>query len=125
MFLVVLFSFGENDLASFPMEGITLHWYRTLFAKADFWKALGNSAIMGCSVGVASIVIGTLAALMLARERESTATPLLGLLSLPLMMSTAPGSVPFVSHRRWGSRWDSRFESSKPQKRLCGTPIWR
>lgn len=86
LFLVVLFSFGENDLASFPMEGITLHWYRTLFAKDDFWQALGNSAIMGCSVGAASIVIGTLAALMLARERESTATPLLGLLSLPLMM---------------------------------------
>ncbi len=86
LFLVVLFSFGENDLASFPMEGVTLRWYETLFANDDFWEALANSAILSSSVGVASIVVGTLAALMLARERERTATPSLGLITLPLML---------------------------------------
>ena len=86
LFLVMLFSFGKNNLASFPMKGVTLRWYETLFADDDFWQALGNSAILSSSVGVASIVVGTLAALMLARERERIATPILGLLTLPLMM---------------------------------------
>lgn len=86
LFLVMLFSFGNNNLASFPMKGVTLRWYETLFADDDFWQALGNSAILSSSVGVASIVVGTLAALMLARERERIATPILGLLTLPLMM---------------------------------------
>jgi spermidine/putrescine transport system permease protein len=86
MVLVMLFSFGRNDLASFPMKGLTLRWYEALFANKDFWTALENSTIICLSVGAASVVVGTLAAFVLARERERVAIPLLGILSMPLML---------------------------------------
>ena len=37
--LVVVFSFGRNALTSFPMRGLTLDWYRALFANDTFWGA--------------------------------------------------------------------------------------
>ena len=84
--LVVLFSFGENEHATLPMGGVTLGWYRTLFASRDFLVALKNSAIITGSVGVASAVIGTLAALALARLPMRRAGLMIMALSLPIMM---------------------------------------
>jgi spermidine/putrescine transport system permease protein len=84
--LVVLFSFGRNDLASFPMEGLTLGWYETLFANKDFWIALKNSAIVTGSVGVISTLVGSVAAFGLARLRQKRAEMTLVSLGLPLMM---------------------------------------
>ena len=84
--LVVLFSFGENDHAAFPMGGLTLGWYETLFSSRDFLVALKNSVIVTGSVGVFSTVIGTLAALALVRLPMRRAGLMIMVLSLPIMM---------------------------------------
>jgi spermidine/putrescine transport system permease protein len=84
--LLVLFSFGENSLASFPMRGLTLDWYRRLFANDDFRVALKNSAVISLSVGAASVLVGNLAAFAMARLRRKQAGPLLAAATLPLMM---------------------------------------
>ena len=84
--LVVLFSFGENEHSTFPMNGLTFDWYDQLVSSKDFWKALRNSAIIGISVAGSSVVIGILAALALARMRERIAAPMLALLGFPLML---------------------------------------
>lgn len=84
--LLVLFSFGENSLASFPMRGLTLDWYRRLFANDDFRVALKNSAVISLSVGAVSVIVGNLAAFAIARLRRKQAGPLLAIATLPLMM---------------------------------------
>ncbi|MCF4165330.1 ABC transporter permease [Zavarzinia compransoris] len=84
--LVVFFSFAENQNATFPAGGATLHWYGVLFDDPDFWKALGNSAIVTLTVGLVSMVVGTAAAMTLARTRPALANALIGVITLPIML---------------------------------------
>lgn len=84
--LVVIFSFGRSALTSFPMGGLTLDWYRALFANETFWGAAENSAIVAGVVGLASTVIGTMAAMALARLPSHTAQSALNVLGFPIML---------------------------------------
>lgn len=84
--LVILFSFGESPVASFPMGGLTLRWYEKLFANPDFWVALNNSLIISLAVGAVSLVVGTLAATAIARLGARKAAYFLTILSLPVML---------------------------------------
>jgi spermidine/putrescine transport system permease protein len=86
LLLVVLFSFNQSALTSLPLTGLTLDWYRRLFANDSFWPALQNSLIVAFVVAIVSVVTGTLAALALARMRERRAAIMIGLLSVPMMM---------------------------------------
>ena len=88
--LVVLFSFNTSALTSLPLSGLTLDWYRKLFAIDYFWPALQNSVIVALVVSAVSVVTGTLAALALARMDSRRAARLIALLSLPMML---PGLV--------------------------------
>ena len=97
LFLVVLFSFGRNDLASFPMEGLTFAWYETLFSNPDFWAALTNSAIVTGSVGAISTVVGSLAAFGVARLRQKKAELTILSLGLPLMLPPLVLALALVS----------------------------
>lgn len=83
--LVVLFSFGDNKLATLPIGTPTLRWYQALFANPNFISALHNSAIITLSVGLISTVVGTLAALAFASWGKSTAEAGMLILSLPIM----------------------------------------
>jgi spermidine/putrescine transport system permease protein len=84
--LVIIFSFGKNALTSFPMGGVTLDWYRTLFAMEEFRGAARNSAIVAGCVALASTLIGTMAALSLARLPERIAASLLVVFGFPIML---------------------------------------
>jgi spermidine/putrescine transport system permease protein len=86
MLLVILFSFNQSALTSLPLTGLTLDWYRRLFANDSFWPALQNSLIVGFSVALVSVVTGTLAALALARMRQRHAAIAMNLLSVPMMI---------------------------------------
>lgn len=86
MVLLVMFSFGVNELASFPMRGLTLGWYEALFANDDFWVALENSAYLSVAVGVTSVLVGMLAAFAFAKLEKRRAGPAIAALSVPLMM---------------------------------------
>ena len=86
MVLVVLFSFGESALTNFPMGGVTTKWYVKLFQNDEFWNALNNSLTVAGSVALASTLVGTLAALVIARLRPQISGPWLIVLSLPVMM---------------------------------------
>lgn len=86
MLLVVLFGFGRNPLTAFPLGGLTLDWYRALFANGTFWVAAGNSLIVAAAVGLVSTVIGTMAALGLIRMPARTAGLSLLVISLPVMI---------------------------------------
>lgn len=84
--LVMLFSFGENRLTAFPTGGFTVKWYAEIFASEGFWRAAEKSAIVTIAVGIVSTVVGTMAALALARMRPAPVKAALLLLSAPVML---------------------------------------
>lgn len=84
--LVVVFSFGTNELATLPLGTFTFRWYSELLANTNFATALRNSLVVTLSVGLASTVTGLLAALAFARWRPAAANGAIILLSLPVMM---------------------------------------
>ena len=84
--LVVLFSFGGSATATFPMGGLSLRWYEDIFADPYFWGAFRNSLVVSGTVALASSVMGTMAALALARWRERFATPAMMVLAAPVMV---------------------------------------
>jgi spermidine/putrescine transport system permease protein len=86
LMLVILFSFNASALTSLPLTGFTLDWYRRLFANESFWPALSNSLIVGFTVAILSVIVGTLAALALVRFKLRAADRLMALLAAPMMM---------------------------------------
>ena len=84
--LVVLFSFGTSSLMTFPIQGVTLSWYDALLSRPDFWSALENSAIVTVSVGIFATLIGTAAAMVIAKMRPKQSAVSFFLFGLPMMM---------------------------------------
>ncbi|MEX2200804.1 MAG: ABC transporter permease [Dongiaceae bacterium] len=86
LLLVIFFSFGSNPNATLPIGGLTVRWYRVLLENADFWRALNNSLIVTLSVGVLSTLIGTAAAMALARWPVRVASSAMAVLTTPVML---------------------------------------
>ena len=86
LILVVMFAFSDRAMTSFPIEGLTLHWWTTMFGDHRFVGALVNSLIVGGVVALVSSVTGTMAALGFIRVSARTANVVMALLSIPMMM---------------------------------------
>jgi ABC-type spermidine/putrescine transport system permease subunit II len=84
--LVILFSFGNSAVTTFPMGGLSLKWYGELFSNIYFWGAFKNSLIVGSSVGITSTVVGTMAAMALARMHPRVALPTMMTMAAPIMV---------------------------------------
>lgn len=56
--VVVLYSFNTESISSFPMSGLTLHWYGRMAQNADLIGALRNSAIVAVIGTFLAILIG-------------------------------------------------------------------
>lgn len=66
--VLIVFSFNDSKVTSFPLAGFTWHWYQAVFANAQMLTALKNSLIVAvCATGL-TLTIGTLAALVLDRH---------------------------------------------------------
>lgn len=86
LLLVVLFAFTDRGLTNFPIDRLSLVWWREMVAARGFGSALTNSLIVAGVVGSVSAVVGTMAAMGFARLPARTAGIVMALLCLPLMM---------------------------------------
>ena len=84
--VLVVFSFAEGSILKFPITGLTTGWYETIFDRRQFWSAFDNSLIVTGTVGGVSTVVGTMAALALARARPRVAGLTMALFTLPVMV---------------------------------------
>jgi len=66
--VLVVFSFNDSKVTSFPLAGFTWHWYQAVFANAQMLTALKNSLIVAVCATALTLIIGTLAALVLDRH---------------------------------------------------------
>ena len=68
--VIVLYAFTTEDRTyQFPPPGLTLHWFSDAFARPDIWAALGLSLAVALSATAVALVLGSLAAMGLARSR--------------------------------------------------------
>jgi spermidine/putrescine transport system permease protein len=67
--ILIIFSFNNAEVPSFPLSGFTLHWYRQFLGNTDLRGALETSAIIAAVSSVGAVVLGTLASMALARRR--------------------------------------------------------
>lgn len=65
--VITLFSFHSSPALTFPFEGFSLRWYDKIFTDPTFLASLTNSLIVGAGAAAVTTVLGSLAALGLAR----------------------------------------------------------
>jgi spermidine/putrescine transport system permease protein len=84
--LVVLFAFNDAPFVGFPITGLTTHWFTDAINNPDFVRALWISLqVAGAAVAI-SILVGTPAAIQLARTRGVGRNVRLAVLALPLVV---------------------------------------
>jgi ABC-type spermidine/putrescine transport system permease subunit II len=84
--IVIPLSIGESRIMSFPPEGFTLDWYKTLLADPRWASRLSNSLQVGLATAVLATMLGTLTALGMSRSRVPGKRFIFGLLLLPLIV---------------------------------------
>ncbi|MFT4009013.1 MAG: ABC transporter permease [Nocardioidaceae bacterium] len=65
--LVALMSFNPQKIATFPMSGFTLEWWRSMFDTAAVWESARLSLTIAVSATVLSVLLGLCAAWVLNR----------------------------------------------------------
>lgn len=84
--ILVIFSFNNSELPSFPLSGFTLHWYHQFLGNADLKGALWTSAIVAALSSAAAVMLGILASIALVRRRFRGKSPVSALLLSPLVI---------------------------------------
>jgi spermidine/putrescine transport system permease protein len=84
--ILVIFSFNDSLLPSFPLSGFTLHWYHEFITDPDLTGALQTSAIVAALSSTGAVILGVLSSMALARRRFRGKTIVSALLLSPLVI---------------------------------------
>ena len=84
--ILLIFSFNDSAVPSFPLSGFTFHWYHEFLTNPDLKGALGNSAIIAAVSSLGAVVLGVLSAIALTRRRFRGKAAVSALLLSPLVI---------------------------------------
>jgi len=87
--VLFLFSLNSNTSLSFPLQGLTLDWYRKLLDSEAVLRAARNSLLVAAGSSTGATLLGTMVALLATRYQFRGKLLLIGLAVLPLI-------VPFI-----------------------------
>jgi putative spermidine/putrescine transport system permease protein len=85
---VIPLSFSSGSFLSYPLPGWSLRWYAEVLGGGRWLQALLNSLHVGVLATALSVLLGTLAALGLARQRGLWAQLLRALMLSPMIVPT-------------------------------------
>ena len=97
---IVPLSFSSGSFLTYPLPGLSLRWYAEVLGGGKWLTALGNSLFVGVLATALALVLGTLAALGLARQRGPGAAALKLLMLSPMIVPVilvAVGSYFFLA----------------------------
>ena len=86
---IIPMSFSSGSLLVYPLPGLSLRWYQEVLGSPQWMRALGNPLAIGVLATAVSVVLGTLGALGLARQRGPLA-------ALVKMLALSPMIVPVI-----------------------------
>lgn len=84
--VLLLFSFNAGTGLSFPVQDLTLDWYRKLFDSPEVLRAARNSIMVAVGSGSGATLLGTAVAILLTRFRFRGESALFALALLPLVV---------------------------------------
>lgn len=84
--ILLVFSFNDSVLPTFPLSGFTLHWYHEFLTDPELRGALETSAIVAALSSVGAVVLGVLSSLALTRRRFRGKGAVSALLLSPLVI---------------------------------------
>lgn len=84
--VIVPLSFSDSSFLVYPIPGWSLKWYENLFGSAEWMRAARNSFIVAPAATAIATVLGTLAAVGLARANFAFKGTLMSLLILPMVV---------------------------------------
>ena len=84
--VVVVLAFNSSPSSTFPMAGVTLHWFAELARDQDVMRALWNSLVLATWASVLSTLFGTAAAFALSRFRFGGRAQIQLMLTVPLLV---------------------------------------
>ena len=97
---IVPLSFNSGGYLFYPMEGFSLRWYDQFFASSAWRLSIRNTFIVGTSAALVATVLGTMAALGMARGRFPGRSLVMALVISPMILPfviTALGMFFFFS----------------------------
>lgn len=83
---IIPISFSSGSFLSYPLPGLSWQWYQEVLAPYPWMFALKNSLIVAVFATLLATVLGTLAALGLARSRLPGSAALMGILISPMIV---------------------------------------
>ena len=95
--LIVLFSFTNRTLTNFPIDHLSLQWWQAMMEHPQFLPSLNRSLIIGGTTAIVSAVIGTMAASGLSSLPQKSASLILAVVSLPVMLPPLVLAVSLVT----------------------------
>lgn len=84
--VLLVFSFNDSAVPSFPLSGFTLHWYGEFLRNGDLRAALETSAIIAFLTSIGAVCLGVLSSIALARRRFRGKAAVAALLLSPLVI---------------------------------------
>lgn len=84
--VIIATSFNEANRLAFPPEGFSLKWYTAFLSDPTYIDSILNSSKLALSATLIALVLGTIAALAMARGRFPGRAALLTLLMSPLVL---------------------------------------
>jgi spermidine/putrescine transport system permease protein len=84
--ILLIFSFNDALLPSFPLSGFTLRWYREFLSDPELTGALETSAIVAALSSAGAVALGLLSSVALARRRFRGKAAVSALVLSPLVI---------------------------------------
>jgi spermidine/putrescine transport system permease protein len=84
--ILIIFSFNNADVPSFPLSGFTLHWYHQFIENGDLRASLWTSAIIAGATSIGAVILGVLSSIALTRRFFRAKPAVSALLLSPLVI---------------------------------------
>jgi spermidine/putrescine transport system permease protein len=83
---LIIFSFNDSRTLTLPLKGFTWQWYLALFQATELLDAVWNSLVLGLVASAVATLLGTIAAIGIARYDFPGRTLFLGLSAMPMVI---------------------------------------
>jgi putative spermidine/putrescine transport system permease protein len=90
---IVPLSFSAGAFLTYPIPGVSLRWYEAVLGSERWMTALRNSLVIGLSATVLATLLGTPAAIALARSRGLVARLAMAVILSPMIVPVVLSAV--------------------------------
>jgi len=84
--ILIIFSFNDREIVSFPWEGFTFRWYQEFLSNGTILSALKTSAVVALFTAVLTTALAIPAAIVLVRRRFFAKGFVSGVMLSPLVI---------------------------------------